>query len=150
MNTVEILAKQLEVLNQIAARMDTMIDGMKKDLNIREMINDHEDIEVVYIPKEHREWVGSFNFVNSIDAIPDEQTRKISYDFNLLAQDAIIKELRKENEALKDAYDVVSGVNDRLLENRRTLVERIVELRKELSIANKKLIIERVFHNAKR
>jgi len=97
LNKDDMLLKQLGILKGIEQRLDTMIDHMKKELNT----DDHKDAEVVYTQRVPKEWVNDFNFLKSIDKIRDEETGDVLHDV-MTAQTAIISELRKENEELKE------------------------------------------------
>ena len=97
LNKDDMLLKQLGILKGIEQRFDTMIDHMKKELNT----DDHKDAEVVYTQRAPKEWVNDFNFLKSIDKIRDEETGDVLHDV-MTAQTAIINELRKENEELKE------------------------------------------------
>jgi len=97
LNKDDMLLKQLGILKGIEQRLDTMIDHMKKELNT----DDHIDVDVVYTQRASKEWVNDFNFLKSIDKIRDEETGDVLHDV-MTAQTAIINELRKENEELKE------------------------------------------------
>lgn len=51
MNSDDMLLKQLEILKGIEQRLDTMIDSMKKELNV-------DDVVKFYTPSGKKEWVG--------------------------------------------------------------------------------------------
>lgn len=126
-NKDQLLLQQVELTKKVIDRMDTIIDHMKKDLNI-------------YDRPQPQEWVGTFNIPDSLDEnfqrvfnfklVEDSEMDIDSAIMLLRAQDAIIRELQKEVKETDDELLKFVGKNSDLRKENKS-VKGMLENTKE-------------------